>query len=142
MDALDADVPGAGHNGGPPLGKDPPGTIRVPVPMWAVAAAALVNAMQSLTTPSAAQSLYDTSITNPGSVLNVQTNVTAQDFQSTLIDNGYYVTRQDIGTNGSFTVMSNGSGSTYTIYTRTSTAQVGAQYLGPTGTSTKFNLVP
>jgi len=85
-------------------------------------------------------STYNTSITSPGSqYLNVQTNVTAQEFQSNLSSNGYSVVKQTAGTNGPVTILNNG-GSTYTTYTRTSTGASGAQYVGPDGASIKFSL--
>jgi len=87
-------------------------------------------------------STYDTSITNAGSeYLNVKTNVTADQFESNLISNGYSVTNQGTNKNGSFTVLNNGT-STYTIYTRTTTGQAGGQYFGPGGVSAKFSLNP
>ena len=89
---------------------------------------------------SGANSAFDTSITSPGSkFLNVQTDVTAEQFQSNLISNGYNVTSQGAGKKGAFTVLSNGS-STYTVYTRSSTGSAGAQYFGPGGASVKFSL--
>jgi filamentous hemagglutinin len=89
---------------------------------------------------SGAASGFDTSITSPGSeFLNVQTDVTAEQFQSNLMSNGYSVTSQGTGKNGAFTVLSDGS-STYTVYTRSSTGSAGAQYFGPGGASVKFSL--
>ena len=85
-------------------------------------------------------SSYDTSITSPGSQYpNVQTNVTKTDFQANLLQNGYNIVKQTNGSNGPVTILSNGQ-STYTIYTRTSTGQSGAQYFGPDGNSVKFSL--
>ena len=82
-----------------------------------------------------ASSLYDTSITSRGSqFLNVQTNVGAQEFQSTLISNGFSIQT----TGESATILSNGE-STYTIYTRASTGLPGAQFFGDGG-SIKFSL--
>ncbi|MHB8884746.1 MAG: RHS repeat-associated core domain-containing protein [Methylovirgula sp.] len=83
-----------------------------------------------------ASSLYDTSITNAGSqYLNVQTDVGAQEFQSNLLSNGYNVVNQT----PTATVLSNGT-DTYTIYTRTSTGQPGAQFFGGNGSIVKYSL--
>jgi filamentous hemagglutinin len=88
----------------------------------------------------APSSTYDTSITNTGSqYVNVQTNVTAEQFESTLVSNGYSVSNQGTNKNGPFTVLDNLT-STYTIYTRTATGEVGAQYFGLGGVSAKFSL--
>ncbi|QND50314.1 hypothetical protein HB780_22570 [Rhizobium lusitanum] len=83
---------------------------------------------------------YDSSATRPGSRYpNVQTTVTAKDFQSNLMSNGYKVVNSGTNANGSFTVLKNGS-STYTIYIRTSTGEIGAHYIGPNGQAVKFLL--
>jgi hypothetical protein len=66
---------------------------------------------------------------------NFGTNVTSDEFKSALMLNGYQITSQS----GSATVLSDGE-SLYTIYTRTSTGQAGAQYWGPNGIILKFSL--
>lgn len=83
-------------------------------------------------------STWDTSNTT-GKYLNVDTDLTPQQFQANLMSNGYSVTSQGTNKNGPFTVLNNGS-STYTIYTRSSTGGAGVQYFGPGGTSGKFSL--
>ncbi|MDR5734768.1 hypothetical protein QCE47_20870 [Caballeronia sp. LZ025] len=85
-------------------------------------------------------STFDTSVTRPGSkYLNVDTDVSAEQFSVNLMSNGYKVNSQGTNKNGDFTVLSNGT-STYTIYTRSSTGEAGGQYFGPGGGSVKFNL--
>jgi len=68
---------------------------------------------------------------------NFETNVTAAEFEANLIANGYNVVKQ--GEGGAATVLSNGE-STYTLYTRTSTGEAGAQFFGPGGSSVKYSL--
>jgi RHS repeat-associated protein len=81
-------------------------------------------------------STYDTSITSAGSrYLNVQTNVTAQEFTSNLLANGYSISEMS----GGVKILNSGS-STYTLYSRTSTGLPGAQYFAPNGNSIKFSL--
>ncbi len=84
-------------------------------------------------------STWDTSKTSQGSkYVNVNTNLTATEFQANLVANGYSVTSQGTGKNGDYTVLTKGS-STYTLYTRSSTGQAGGQFFGPNG-SVKFSL--
>ncbi|WP_459252343.1 DUF637 domain-containing protein [Paraburkholderia xenovorans] len=117
-------------------GNSDPEAVTVGKGTPALAAGATNN------TAGSPSSTYDTSITNAGSeYLNVKTNVTADQFESNLISNGYSVTNQGTNKNGSFTVLNNGT-STYTIYTRTTTGQAGGQYFGPGGVSAKFSLNP
>ncbi|WP_231663616.1 DUF637 domain-containing protein, partial [Ralstonia solanacearum] len=98
------------------------------------------NGASANSAASGSVSKWDTSITSPGSkFLNVETDVTAQQFQANLMSNGYSVMNQGTGKNGAFTVLSNGT-STYTIYTRSSTGAAGVQYFGPGGKSAKFSL--
>ncbi|WP_150740566.1 hypothetical protein [Pandoraea anapnoica] len=86
-------------------------------------------------------SVWDTSNTAQGSrYLNVSTNLTAKQFEQNLISNGYKVTSQGVGTNGPFTVMTNGT-STYTTYIRTSTGEAGAMFNGVGGVRAKFSLM-
>ncbi|MCT7313270.1 hemagglutinin [Ralstonia sp. CHL-2022] len=84
-------------------------------------------------------STWGTGSTSQGSkYVNVTTNLTATEFQANLVANGYSVTSQGTGKNGDYTVLQKGS-STYTLYTRSSTGQAGAQFFGPSG-SVKFSL--
>jgi len=88
----------------------------------------------------AASSLWDTSITAAGArSLNVATDVTATQFQNALMTSGYQVIKQEIGSNGPVTVLSNGA-STYTVYVRSSTGAAGAQYIGANGSKVKYSL--
>jgi filamentous hemagglutinin len=80
-------------------------------------------------------SLYDAT----GGLKGLNTNLTADEFSANLQANGYTATGTT-GTNGSVTVLQNGRGSTYTIYTRSSTGDMGAQYIGPNGQFLKYNL--
>ena len=57
---------------------------------------------------------------------NLSVDLTARQFQANLIESGYTVVRQGVGTNGPFTVLSRGE-KTYTIYTASSTGGVSAQ---------------
>jgi RHS repeat-associated protein len=83
---------------------------------------------------------WDVTITNAGSRLsNARTNMGSQEFQSNLISSGYRIVKQEVGSNGPVTVLSNGS-SAWTIYTRTSTGQNGAQFFGSGGNSVKYSL--
>ena len=77
-------------------------------------------------------SLFDTA----GGLKGINTNVTAEEFSANLQANGYTLKISPNGTN----VLTNGNGSTYSIYTRSSTGASGAQYFGPNGQSLKFNL--
>lgn len=74
-----------------------------------------------------------------GGLKGIQTDVTASEFISNLEANGFTSTVKT-GTNGSVTILQNGNGSTYTVYTRSSTASSGAQYFGPNGKIIKYNL--
>jgi RHS repeat-associated protein len=69
----------------------------------------------------------------------INTNVTADEFSATLQANGYTATTK-LGSNGPVTVLQNANGSTYTVYTRSSTGASGAQYIAPDGTLLKYNL--
>jgi RHS repeat-associated protein len=95
---------------------------------------ATTTAESTLNGPS---SLYDdSSITRAGSqYLNVQTDVSATEFQQNLISNGYNVVKQSQGA----TVLNNGT-DTWTIYTRTSTGAPGAQFFGGNGAIVKYSL--
>jgi len=57
---------------------------------------------------------------------NYATKLTAREFQSNLLANGYKIVRQGISTNGPFTVLSSGE-KTYTIYTATTTGGASVQ---------------
>jgi RHS repeat-associated protein len=85
--------------------------------------------------PAGPYSTRDTS----GGFKGINTNVTADEFSGTLQSNGYTAT-STTGSNGSVTVLQNGQGSTYSVYTRTSNQQSGAQYIGPSGQMLKYNL--
>jgi len=87
----------------------------------------------AVTTQPGSYSKWDTS----GGLKGVNTDVTPAEFGASLQSNGYTATTT-AGTNGSVTVYQNGT-STYTVYTRSSTGQSGAQYIGPNG-MIKFNL--
>jgi hypothetical protein len=87
---------------------------------------------------SASTGAYSTRDTS-GGLKGVNTNVSASDFAANLEANGYTATTTN-GTNGPVTILQNGQGSTYTIYTRSSTGVSGAQYIGPNGQIVKFNL--
>lgn len=65
-------------------------------------------------------------------VSNLAANLTAREFQSNLVSNGYSVVRQTVGSNGPVTVLSNGQ-KTYTIYTATSTGNSSAQVFDAAG---------
>src|SRR5262249_54929237 len=52
-------------------------------------------------------------------VANISVKLTERELRANLISSGYKVVRQDISSNGPFTVLSNGT-KTYTIYTATS----------------------
>jgi RHS repeat-associated protein len=80
-------------------------------------------------------SLYDST----GGLKGLNTNVTADEFSANLRANGYSAT-QTTGTNGAVSVLQNGQGSTWTIYTRSSTVNMGAQFIGPNGQFLKYNL--
>jgi hypothetical protein len=102
----------------------------------------IVRGLASFETPNStpASSVYDTSITSPGSQYpNVRTNVGAQEFQSNLMSNGYKVVKQANGSNGPVTVLNNGR-STWTIYERSSTGAPGAQFFGDNGSIVKYSL--
>lgn len=77
-------------------------------------------------------SVYDTS----GGLKGIKTDVTANEFSANLKANGYTARTYPNGT----TVLNNGKGSEYSIYTRTSTGQSGAEYKGPNGQFLKYNL--
>lgn len=86
-------------------------------------------------------SVWDTSITDAGSrFLNVETNLTAQEFEQNLISNGYSIASKGTNTNGPFTVLTNGP-STYTTYIRSSTGESGAFFKGPGGVKGKYSFV-
>ncbi|MGH8020742.1 MAG: hypothetical protein ACREIA_21140 [Opitutaceae bacterium] len=105
-------------------------------------AGAAVNAARTTSVAVTQASTYDTSITAAGArMTNVQTNVTAQQFQSNLVSNGFNVVRQTVGSNGPVTVLSNGQ-TTYTIYTATSTGGASAQVINATGQVIKYRLGP
>ena len=74
-----------------------------------------------------------------GGLKGINTNVTADEFSANLQSNGYTATTLT-GSNGPVTVLQNGQGSTYTVYTRTSTGESGAQYIGPNGQVLNYNL--
>jgi RHS repeat-associated protein len=74
-----------------------------------------------------------------GGPKGINTNVTPDDFIKNLQSNGY-VASSRAGDNGPVTVLQNDSGSTWTVYTRNSTGESGAQYVGPNGQFLKFNL--
>ncbi len=59
------------------------------------------------------------------SITNIETDVTASEFESNLISSGYKITQQTIGSNGPVTVLSNGV-KAYSIYTSTSTGGASA----------------
>jgi RHS repeat-associated protein len=80
-------------------------------------------------------SLYDST----GGLKGLNTNVTADEFSANLQANGY-TAAETTGKNGSVTVLQNGQGSTWTIYTRSSTGDMGAQFIGPNGQFLKYNL--
>ena len=65
-----------------------------------------------------------------GGFKGLATNLSADEFSANLQANGFTAT-QIMGTNGSVTVLDNGQGSIYTVYTRSSTEVSGAQYIGP-----------
>lgn len=69
----------------------------------------------------------------PSPYYNIATNLTAREFQSNLVSNGYNVVRQTIGSNGPVTILSNGE-KTYSIYTATSTGSASAQATNAAGT--------
>jgi len=100
-----------------------------------------IGTVESSVSGQASSSQYDSSITSAGSQYpNIQTNVTAEDFQSNLIANGYSVVKETSNSYGPVTILSNGK-STYTIYGRTSTmGGSGAQFVGPEGNQVKFSL--
>jgi RHS repeat-associated protein len=56
---------------------------------------------------------------------NYATKLTAKEFQSSLLANGYKIVRQGVSSSGPFTVLSKGE-QTYTIYTATSTGGASA----------------
>ena len=80
-------------------------------------------------------SMWDTSQGLKG----INTNVTGDEFTANLQANGFKATTST-GTNGPVTVLQDGQGSTYTVYTRTSTGDTGAQYVGRDGQVLKYNL--
>ncbi len=80
-------------------------------------------------------SLYEAA----GGLKGLRTNLSAPEFISNLKSNGYTATER-MGTNGPVTVLQNGNGSTWTIYTRRSTREVGAEFFGPNGQRVKYNL--
>jgi RHS repeat-associated protein len=81
-----------------------------------------------------ASSVWDTS----GGLKGIVTDVTSSDFIANLKANGY-TERTAMGKNGPVTILENGQGSTYTVYTRKSTKWAGVQYVGPNGLL-KYNL--
>jgi hypothetical protein len=120
--------------------SEPPPPVKKPPPVakgWKDYPSTATNTSEgSRAAGQGTPSLYDTSITSPGSqYLNVQTNVGAQEFQSNLLANGYNIVKQTDGA----TILTNGT-STYTIYTRTSTGLPGAQFFGGDGSIVKFSL--
>lgn len=85
-------------------------------------------------------STYDTSLTKPGSVSNVLTNVSRDDFEANLIDSGFTLTGVSTKANGPVFVLGKGT-SSYTTYTRTSTGEFGALFFNEdTGVKVKFLL--
>lgn len=73
-----------------------------------------------------------------GGQKGVNTNLTAEEFIGNLQASGFSA-QSTMGSNGAVTVLQNGQGVTYTVYTRSSTGQSGVQYIGPSG-KVKFNL--
>jgi hypothetical protein len=65
-----------------------------------------------------------------GGFKGLATDLSADEFSANLQANGFTAT-QTTGSNGSVTVLDNGQGSTYTVYTRSSTGVSGVQYIGP-----------
>jgi RHS repeat-associated protein len=90
-----------------------------------------------------ASTLWDTSITDAGSKLvNVQIDISAQQFEQNLLENGFEVTKQLMGPNGPVTILSNGEAQ-YTIYTATSTGGPSAAVENALGQATvKIRLAP
>ena len=74
-----------------------------------------------------------------GGPKGLATNVGPNEFSANLQANGYTASPR-AGTNGPVTVLQNGQGSTWTVYTRSSTGLSGAQYSGPDGQFLKYNL--
>ncbi len=73
---------------------------------------------------------------------NLSADITANDFQSNLLANGYQIVKQSSGSNGPVTVLSNGT-KTYTVYTATSTGEVSAQATNSAGQIlSKIRLTP
>jgi hypothetical protein len=145
MDANDSDLPPR-HDDNHPDDEDPnpdpevlsnppfhPLTVGLPCTPGTICVGEIVPG---------AQSLWDTSSTRPGSVTNVTNDITVGNFLSNLFASGYSVYRQIAGKNGPVTVLNNGAGSTYSVYTRSSTEQTGAEFKGPDGQSVKINLLP
>ena len=84
-----------------------------------------------------AASTWNATLQNEGSTaefLNVETNVTADEFVANLTSNGFTVTNQGPSTNGTFTVLSNGL-TEYALYTATSTAWYSVQVTNAAGVS-------
>ncbi|MGC4029458.1 MAG: RHS repeat-associated core domain-containing protein [Steroidobacteraceae bacterium] len=80
-------------------------------------------------------SLYDAT----GGLKGLRTNLSGPEFVSNLKASGYTATER-VGTNGPVTVLQNGNGSTWTVYTRTSTGDAGAEFFGANGQHVKYNL--
>ena len=72
-------------------------------------------------------------------IKGINTDVPASEFSANLQEAGYTAI-ETMGKNGPVTVLQNGRGSTYTIYTRTSTGNAGVQYIGLDGQVVKYNL--
>jgi RHS repeat-associated protein len=77
------------------------------------------SAAESASTGGRIASLWDTSITNSGSVTNVATDLTTAEFQANLQASGYNIVSSGISRNGVYTVLQDGL-KKYTLYTSTS----------------------
>lgn len=100
-----------------------------------LAVATVIAAPEAAEAEAGEYSLYDAT----GGLKGLNTDVTADEFSANLQANGYSAT-ETMGTNGPVTVLQNGQGSTWTIYTRSSTGDMGAQFIGPNGQFLKYNL--
>jgi RHS repeat-associated protein len=88
--------------------------------------------------PAAPQPPFSTRDTS-GGWKGINSSVTADEFIANLQAQGY-TARSTTSNTGPVTVLENGQGSTYTVYTRESTGESGAQYVGPIGPRLKYNL--
>lgn len=82
---------------------------------------------------------WDTSATNKSSVTNVTTDVSVDQFVESLYGNGFSIQSQGTSKNGAYTVYTDGR-SNYTIYRRTTTQEIGAEYRGPNGARVKITI--